>query len=239
MDGGQAADKTGTGTPGMPGTGIIHAKRLVSRQNHNREPDDEVFMSCQFARILERELQAAGLSPLDVPARESEAASRRSTAGSASSLPLPSPDRSAFSVKAMNLSCSLRHYARDAERPGQSDPSVITGWNEAGYLRDTGRGLSGEMRFTTASGVAVTISAGQENRADIRVRAVKDGSAHVFSLDDFSQCDSGAEASAVFPVRVALPSGRESEETPPLAVAYGPTGVPPAAARPSIAAQVC
>ena len=150
-------------------------------------------MSCQFARILERELQAAGLSSLAVPARENEAASRRPTAGDASSPPLPSPDSSAFSVKAMNLSCSLRHYARDAERPCRRDPSVVTGWNEAGYLRDTGRGLSGEMRFTTASGVAVTISAGRENRADIRVRAVKDGSAHIFSLDDFFQCDSGAE----------------------------------------------
>ena len=83
MDGCQAADKTGTGTPGTPGTGIIHVKRLVSRQNHNREPDDEVFMSCQFARILERELQAAGLSPLDIPVRENEAASRRPAAGGA------------------------------------------------------------------------------------------------------------------------------------------------------------
>ena len=195
-------------------------------------------MSCQFARILERELQAAGLSPLDIPVRESQAASRGSAAGAASSLSLPSPDSSAFSVKAMNLSCSLRHYARDAERPGRGDPSVVTGWNEAGYIRDTGRGLSGEMRFTTASGVAVTIRAGRENRADIRVRAVKDGSAHVFSLDDFSQCDS-AEAPAAFPARAALPSGRESKGMPAPVAAYGPRGIPSTAARLPVAAQVC
>ena len=196
-------------------------------------------MSCQFARILERELQAAGLSPRDIPVRENDAASRGSTAGAAFSPPLPSPDSSAFSVKAMNLSCSLRHYARDAERPGQGDPSVVTGWNEAGYLRDTGQGLSGEMRFTTASGVAVTICASRENRADIRVRAVKDGSAHVFSLDDFSRCDSGAETSVPPLARTALPSGRAGGEPRDLAAAYGPTGIPSAAARLSVAAQVC
>lgn len=198
--------------------GIIHAKRLLSRQIHNREPDDEVFMSCQFASVLERELKAVGLSPLTASscANEADASlvpSRRAVAGDAAPVSFEVTDKTAFSPKAVNLSFSLRHYARDGKRSGRSDPSLVTGWNEAGYLRDTGQGIVGEMRFATASGTLVSIYAGigGEGRADVRVRAVKDGVEHSFSLDDFSECRrDGDETPAPLAAQAALPAGKAS-----------------------------
>ena len=203
--------------------GIIHARRLLSRQIHNREPDDEVFMSCQFANVLERELKAVGLSPLAVGSCANEAVaslapSRRAVTGSAVPASFTITDKTAFSPKAVNLSFSLRHYARDADRPGRSDPSVVTGWNEAGYLRDTGQGLGGEMRFATASGTLVSVHAetGGEGRTDVRVRAVKDGVEHSFSLDDFSECRrDGTVPSAPLAAHAALPAGEASRNVEP------------------------
>ena len=199
--------------------GIIHAKRLLSRQIHNREPDDEVFMSCQFASVLERELKAVGLSPLTVSSCANDLVpSRLTVAGDAVPVSFEITDKTAFSPKALNLSFSLRHYARDASRSGWSDPSLVTGWNEAGYLRDTGQGIAGEMRFATASGTLVSIYAGigDEGRTDVRVRAVKDGVEHSFSLDDFSECRrDGTVPSAPLAAHAALPAGEASRNVEP------------------------
>ena len=237
----------------MSRLGIIHAKRLLSRQVHNRKPDDEGIMSCQFARILERELQAAGLSSSAVSACASDTAPVNGSsfpvpAGGGADLRLDVPDRTDFSARAITLSSSLRQYARDAHRPGRSDPSLITGWNEAGYLRDTGQGLSGEIRFTTASGVTVIIAAGtgDQGRADIRVRAARDGVEHSFSLDDFSACRrEEAKAPASAPIRAALPGGAEAGSLdagrPGWAEAYpiGKTGGNPAASLRPLTDLVC
>ncbi len=175
-------------------------------------------MSCQFALILERELQAVGLPSPAASSCASEAATASNFSDCPSmgdSLPLKpdATDRTNFSTKAINLSSSLRQYARDVDRPTRSDPSLVTGWSEAGYLRDTGQGLSGEMRFTTASGVAVTITAGAngERGADIRVRAARDGVEHSFSLDDFSGCRrEGTETPVQVSAYAALPGGATS-----------------------------
>ena len=170
-------------------------------------------MSCQFAQVFQQELKAVGLSSLaatalpgteDLPALPY----RRGDAEKIVPPMIGVADRTTFSLRAQHLSFSLQHYARDAGRPGQSDPSLVTGWNEAGYLRDAGQGLHGEMLLSTGSGTLVAISARTncQGQTDVRVRAVKDGVEHSFSLDDFSECGSIC-ADADAPRPAALPAG--------------------------------
>lgn len=171
-------------------------------------------MSFSFARVLDRELKAAGLPSFAASACADEAAAtgalpRRPAAGGAVPAAPGVADKAAFSTKAVNLSFSLRQYGRDAGRPCRSDPFLVTGWNEAGYLRDAGQGLCGEMRFSTASGTLVSISAGNdcEGKAEVRVRAVRNGVEHSFALGDFSDCRrNGVDTSG--PPRAALPAGQ-------------------------------
>jgi hypothetical protein len=134
-------------------------------------------MSSRFANILERELKAAALPSF--AAFRGEAPAGRGAAPEA-----PPRDTSLFSARALNLSRSLRHYARDADRPAHSDPSLVTGWSEAGYLHDDGRGLSGEIRLVTEGGTSVSIRAAAGG--ELRVLAVRDGVEHAFGLDDFA-----------------------------------------------------
>lgn len=220
-------------------------------------------MSCQFAHILERELQAAGLSPHIDASGVEKAGPRLPSVPSANERAAVRPrsaDSTMFSPKAVNLSHSFRQYAHDAARPGQSDPSLVTGWNEAGYLRDAGRGLSGELRFTTASGVLVNVESGADGQggADVRVRAVRDGVEHSFSFDEVSRLLDGMasrvngneeDASPVL-ARMALPAGEAdggigAAEKPagrPRTFLYsasalptgGPTGIPRAGAAESL-----
>lgn len=186
-------------------------------------------MSFQFVRILERELQAVGLTPLDIPPSAAEAATPRVAPASGENLPTPATieDRTAFSAKAMSLSSSLREYAQDAVRPARRDPYVVTGWSEAGYLRDTGRGLSGEIRFTTAAGTGVTITAGtgEAGASDIRVRALKDGREHSFGIKDFSECRKDDGAISRPAPAYALPGScgeRPAEDPAAEALTYSP-----------------
>jgi hypothetical protein len=170
-------------------------------------------MSSRFARILEKELEAAGrplcsLSPSSGGEDRPAASARLEGGGTVFLKPKPA-DSSNFSARALSMSSSLRHYARDAGRSTRSEESCITGWNEAGYLRDDGKGLSGEMRFATASGTSVCIRAGaeREKKADVRILAVRDGVEHVFSLEDFAGCRRREAQSGAAPY-VALPCGR-------------------------------
>ena len=139
-------------------------------------------MSCSFSRILAQELQtleASGvaLSPSSPPAVRVV----RTT-----DLPSDS-DQIRFSLQARNLSKSLRQYSQDGSRPIRRDADIVTGWNEAGYLRDFGAGLHGEMRFRTTSGAVVCINADPEsgNSAQpLRIQVSKDGAEYCYGLED-------------------------------------------------------
>jgi hypothetical protein len=108
------------------------------------------------------------------------------------------------------LSRSLRHYAEDGRRPERRDPSLVTGWNEAGYLRDEGGGLGGEIRFATASGTVVSVKAEScpERGTQVTVRAVGNGVEHEFSLDDFSECRRDRRAGPARVTAYALAPGK-------------------------------
>lgn len=150
-------------------------------------------MACQFSQILERELQALG-APGGASGAGSAQSARRSSTLSSASPALPAPlvvDRTEFSPRARTLACSLQQYAQDAERPGRSNPALVAGWNEAGYLYADSRGLNGEMRFTTASGAVVSISALSlsPGSGEVRVEVCRDGVSYTFAMDDFAVLD--------------------------------------------------